>query len=168
MSSLPEWLRDTIPGWVFLCVGLWLVLQRSLEHKGNQPSPVKPYGRPAKDWRIVCLNIGLIGVSLVQFILGPAPGSVNSTFQSITQTILAVVLVIGAALTLTAAWIKDEWWSIGLELAGCVGLGTAYLVYTLEYFEAVDEWQATIGAWFTGSLLIGNLLRAVQLYRRAG
>jgi hypothetical protein len=169
MSSIPQWLRDTIPAWVFIGIAFWFIMQRALERR-EQPKNLAPtpYPRPVRDWRIVFMTLGFVAVSTAQLAHGAAPSSVNSSFQTVTQYTLAIIMGAGGLLTLAAAASGSEWWSAGLELAGCIFLAGAFFVYACGYVRTQGDWTQTIGAWFTSSLLVGNLLRAIQLFRNVG
>lgn len=166
-SEWPQWLRDTIPVWAMVVVFVWFGVQRFLDRQPADDSPVMPpYKRPTRDPRIVCMMVGFIAVSAAQVLSGPAPDSVNNRWGYATNVIVAAVMAIGCALTLAGAFVKGEYQSIGLELAGSVLLAGACGVYLVAYVQTVTHWASVISVAFTGSLVLGNVLRAIQLIRR--
>jgi hypothetical protein len=140
MFSIPAWLRDTIPAWVFIGIAFWFIMQRGLERREAPITTApNPYPRPVRDPRIICMTMGLIAVSIAQLWHGAAPASVNSTFQTLTQYTLAIIMGVGGLVTLGAVVVKSEWWSAGLELAGCIFLSASYLVYTIGYVSTQHD-----------------------------
>lgn len=165
-SEWPQWLRDTIPAWAMLVVLVWFTLQRFLDRDRTRRLRPATYGRPTRDPRVICPLIGFVGVSVVQIMFGPVPGSINSHWVMPAQIILAAMMIVGSLFTLVGAYTSSEYRSIGLEVTGCIILTGVFTVYFWAYTGAVVNWAASVSVIYTVSLLAGNLWRVVQLLRR--
>lgn len=125
-----------------------------------------PHPRPARDERIVGLNIALIWTSVIQIIVGPPPTSVQSVSFGYGVTVLfSVLMIICGGLVLYAAYCKSQYISFGMEMAGTVGFAGVFAIYTAGAF-GLTHWYATNVAPLAVCLFAGNLLRGVKLIRR--
>jgi hypothetical protein len=126
-----------------------------------------PHPRPAKDPRLVCTNIALPWVSFVQIIAGPAPSSVQGQAFSFTAVVaFSVLMIVSSALVLYAAYCKSQYWSWGVELAGCIGFAFVFALYSLALVGTITDWYSTTSAAWAIALLAGNGWRAGQLAPR--
>lgn len=158
-SEWPEWIRESAAGWFVVAVLIWFSLQRYFDKPAEGlPRTLLPYGRPTRDPRIICALLGFAVASAEH--IGGIHGHVVH-LQTGTQTMLVVVTVIGVLLSLGGAFIRDEWFSVGLELPGCICLAGAFTIYSIGYVDTVRHWSI-LCAFFA----LGNALRVFQLLRR--
>lgn len=126
-----------------------------------------PHPRPARDERIVCLNIAFIWSSLVQIIFGAPFVSVQGQVLDRTATAaFGVLMIVSSGLVLAAAVIKSQYVSFGLEMGGTVGFSGVFLIYSVLAIMGFPDWFGTTSAAFTSALFLGNALRAQKLIRR--
>lgn len=125
-----------------------------------------PHPRPARDERIVGLNIALIWTSIVQIIIGPPPSTVqNVSFGYVATVCFSALMIICGLLVLYAAYCKSQYVSFGFEMAGTLGFAGVFAIYSAGTF-GLNHWYATNVAPLAICLFVGNLLRSVKLIRR--
>lgn len=126
-----------------------------------------PHPRPPRDRRILCLNVGLVWVSVVQILAGPAPSSVQAqAFNYPATAAFAVLMITSSALVLAAAYVKSQYWSWGIELAGCVGFTFVFALYAVALALTITDAYSSNSLAFALALCLGNGWRAAQLFPR--
>lgn len=127
-----------------------------------------PHPRPPRDPRLLALNVCLPWVSFNQIVAGPAPSTVQSQAAfSYTATVLfAALMIVSSALVFYSAFVRSQWWSWGLELAGCAGFTFVFFMYSATLVQTIDEYNSSNGFGWAMALLIGNAWRAAQLAPR--
>lgn len=115
----------------------------------------------------MCLHAGLMWVSVIQIIAGPAPTTVQAqAFNYLATAAFATLMISSSALVLYAAYCKSQYWSWGVELAGCIGFAFVFALYSWALAHVItDVYSSNSFAWAL-ALFIGNGWRAVQLFRR--
>src|ERR1700756_3529316 len=156
-SEWPAWLRESLPGWVVAVVLVWFSLQRYLDKPPNGTKQLHPYGRPTRDPRIICALLGFAAAGWMHI----GSGQPTTHPEGGTEVVIGAVIIIGAALAIVGAFVRSEWTSIGLELAGCIFLAGSFTTYMVGYFNSVQHWAILCGAFAAG-----NALRVIQLLRR--
>lgn len=126
-----------------------------------------PHPRPPRDPRLVCMHVGLVWVSFVQIISGPPPASVQAqAFDYLATVAFAALMIASSLLVLYAAFCKSQYWSWGVELAGCVGFGFVFALYSVALALTITDAYSSNGFAWALALCVGNSWRAVQLFRR--
>jgi hypothetical protein len=126
-----------------------------------------PHPRPPRDRRIICLNVGLAWVSVVQIAAGPAPSSVQAQAFNYTATVaFAILMSVSALLCLYSAFCKSQYWSWGIELAGCVGFTFVFALYSVALALTFTDAYSSNSLAFALALCLGNGWRAAQLFPR--
>jgi hypothetical protein len=141
--------------------------RRRLYTRAELNSERWPHPRPSRDPRLICMNIGLTWVSLLQIGLGPAPTSVQERSWEYAATIaFGVMAIVSSALVLYAAFCHSQYWSFITELGGCAGFVLVFSLYTWALVTSTPHWWSTNIAGWCIPLLAGNALRALIIGRR--
>lgn len=136
-------------------------------HHRRRPLRHRPVQRAQRDPRVVCLNLGLLFFSLLQVFWGTAPTAINSRAFSGEANAFFLWFTAGSAMfVLVAALVDSEYWEVGLELCGSIGLTVALSLFVYGGSEINDRWMATLGVGWALSLAVGNGIRVLQLVWR--
>ena len=140
-------------------------------HRFRPDDPVLaawPHPRPPKDPRLLSLNVCLAWVSFAQIIAGVSPSSVQAAAAfSFTATVaFASLVIVASVLVIYSAFCKSQYWSWGVECAGCAGFVFVFAMYAMVLVQTItDPYSANGFAWALG-FTVGNAWRAAQLIPR--
>jgi hypothetical protein len=106
-------------------------------------------------------------VSLIQILTGPSPSSVQAQAFNYTATVaFAVLMIVSSLLVLYATYCKSQYWSWGIEMAGCLGFTFVFGLYTAALSVTLTDAYASNGLAWAIALFVGNGWRGALLLRR--
>ena len=126
-----------------------------------------PHQRPATDPRLICLVIGLSIVLLVQtFITRPATTISAQAFTGPAALAVAVLVWLGSALLIAAAYWRSQYESFMLETASCVCFTGQCAIQFAAAVSVNPQWYGTTTMAWTFFFGLGNAIRSIILIRR--
>lgn len=125
---------------------------------------VRPPRRPDRHpWQIwVTITFGV--ATAFQLLQGPAASSTNARLLSVVQETLACAALIGVALVILAAVLRDTYNASAIELGGMLILGAVFVTYAVTILQTNDEYWRTAGFWWAAGLTIACTHRSQQLF----
>lgn len=117
--------------------------------------------RPSADPRLVGMQVALSWVAFVQCLGNPAPSSVQAqAFSQVATLAFSALLIVSSALVVYAGFCKSQYWSFGMELAGCIGQSFTFGIYSLALVSTIQDWHSSTGAAWAFGFFGGNIIRA--------